>query len=106
MDHAKRQRVRWIKDELREEHLAGAFLVVAATNDQAVNEMATLIGRRNHALVCDASSAERSQIIFGALLDGNDATVAVFTDGTDPARARAVRDRIAQCVSLDNNDND
>ena len=50
---------------------------------------------QSNALVCDASSAERSQVIFGALLEGADVTIAVFTGGRDPARAKRTRDRIA-----------
>jgi siroheme synthase (precorrin-2 oxidase/ferrochelatase) len=38
-------------------------------------------------------------VIFGALLDVEDATVAVFTDGHDPARARRMRDRIGNALS-------
>jgi siroheme synthase-like protein len=92
-------RVRWVESPFREEQLGGAFLVVAATDDEALN--ASIVGRAARAglLTCDASSAERSQVIFGALLDVEDATVAVFTDGHDPARARRMRDRIGNALS-------
>jgi siroheme synthase-like protein len=92
-------RIRWVKDEFRGEHLVGAFLVVAATDDEATN---TTVGRaavERGALVCDASSAERSQLIFGALLEDEDATIAVFTGGRDPAHARRIRDRIARLIA-------
>jgi siroheme synthase (precorrin-2 oxidase/ferrochelatase) len=46
-------------------------------------------------LVCDASSASRSEVIFGALHHGAGVTLAVFTDGRDPSLARNTRDRIA-----------
>ena len=103
-DHADAGRIVWIRDQLREEHLAGAFMVVAATSDHAVNEVATGWAGASGALVCDASSAERSQVIFGALFEDSNETIAVFTDGRDPARARAVRDRIAEVISRDNID--
>ena len=88
-------RIRWVKDSFREEHLGGAFLVVAATDDEAQNAAVVRTAVACGALVCDASSAERSGVIFGALLRQDDVTVAVFTDGRDPARARRMRDRIA-----------
>ena len=50
-------------------------------------------------LTCDASSAERSEFIFGALHRGNGLAVAVFTDGADPSLARNTRDRIAAFLS-------
>ena len=104
--YAEAGRIVWIRDRLREEHLEGAFMVVAATSDHAVNEMASSRASESGALVCDASSAERSQVIFGALFEDRHETVAVFTDGRDPARARAVRDRIAEVMSRDRIDNE
>lgn len=91
--------LRWVKAPFRPEHLAGAFLVVAATDDEALNESVVRAAARGGALVCDASSAERSGVIFGALLQRDELTVAVFTDGRDPARARQARDRIAALLA-------
>jgi siroheme synthase-like protein len=88
-------RVRWLREPFREEHLTGAFLVVAATDDPALNTRITRVAQRRGALACDASSAGDSPVIFGALLERNDATIAVFTDGRAPARARDTRDAIA-----------
>jgi siroheme synthase-like protein len=88
-------RIRWVKQRFREDHLDGAFLVIAATNDQDLNEAIVSRAGERGALVCDASSADRSQVIFAACLETDDVTVAVFTDGRDPALARRTRDRIA-----------
>lgn len=87
--------VRWIPAAFTDAHLAGAFLVVAATDDPALNAGIAEAAERAGALACDASSARSSQVIFGALLHHEGATVAVFTDGRDPAQARDTRDRIA-----------
>ena len=92
-------RVRWIKDSFRQPLLEEAFLVVAATDDEAQNaEIARLAGQSG-VLVCDASSAERSGVIFGALLQNDGVTVAVFSDGRDPVLARCTRDRIAELLA-------
>lgn len=92
-------RIRWVKDSFREEHLGDAFLVVAATDDEDRNAIVVRLAARGGALVCDASSAERSQIIFGAMHRSDEVTVAVFTDGRDPAQARRIRDRIADLLA-------
>jgi len=92
-------RVRWIEDSFREAMLEGAFLVVAATDDEARNAEVARLAGQSGALVCDASSAERSGVIFGALLQNDGATVAVFTDGRDPTEARRTRDRIADLLA-------
>ena len=91
-------RVRWVQESFREEHVGGAFLVVAATDDDALNASVAESAVRKGALACDASSAERSQVIFGALLEDGDVTIAVFTGGRDPSLARQTRDRIADLV--------
>lgn len=91
-------RVRWVEDSFREEHMGSVFLAVAATDDDDRNATVVHAAVRNGALACDASSAERSQVIFGALLEGDDVTIAVFTDGRDPAQARRARDQIAELI--------
>jgi siroheme synthase-like protein len=89
-------RVRWIQDEYREDHLEGAFLAVAATDDESLNARIVEGATCRGILVCDASSADRSKIIFGALHKAEqNVTIAVFTDGRDPAEARRTRDHIA-----------
>jgi len=91
----------WKQEGYREEHLHGAFLAIAATDDEGVNGRVVEGAKRLGILVCDASSGDRSQLIFGALHQGDGVTVAVFSDGEDPARARQTRDRIAAFVSPD-----
>jgi siroheme synthase-like protein len=85
----------WIEDSFREEHLDGTLLAVAATDDDSLNATIVRLGAQGEVLVCDASSAERTEVIFPALHQAEDVTIAVFTDGRDPARARKTRDRIA-----------
>jgi siroheme synthase-like protein len=84
----------WLPEEYHEGLLHGAFLAVAATDDEGLNASLVEAAGRRGILVCDASSAERSQVIFGALHEGEGVTVAVFTDGRDPSLARKTRDRI------------
>ena len=91
--------IRWLQDSFQEDHLRGAFLVVVATDDEALNAAVVRLAVQSGALVCDASSAERSEVIFGALLQWEDVTIAVFTDGRDPAQARRTRDQIANLVA-------
>jgi len=91
-------RVRWVSSSFREKHLRDAFLVVAATDDEALNATVVRHAGGRGALVCDASSADRSAVIFGALLQRDEVTIAVFTGGRDPARARTTRDKIAELL--------
>jgi siroheme synthase-like protein len=99
-DRIDGHRVRWVQAAFHEAHLAGAFLVIAATDDEALNAAVVHAAVQRGALACDASSAERSQIIFGALLESGNVTVAVFTGGRDPAAARRTRDEIAKLLHM------
>lgn len=92
-------RVRWVGERFRAEHLVGAFLVVLATDDAHLNAAAAHIAARQGVLACDASSADGSQLIFGALLQHDGVTVATFTDGRSPGRARRTRDAIAKLLT-------
>jgi len=89
----------WRREGFREDHLHGAFLAVAATDDEGLNARLVDRAKKLGILVCDASSEERSQLIFGALHEGEGIMVSVFTDGEDPSRARKTRDRIAAFLS-------
>ena len=88
-------RLHWKNAEYGENDLDGAFLAVAATDDQELNARIVEDAQERGVLVCDASSASRSEVIFGALHRGEGITLAVFTDGRDPSLARKTRDRIA-----------
>jgi uroporphyrin-III C-methyltransferase/precorrin-2 dehydrogenase/sirohydrochlorin ferrochelatase len=88
-------RMTWLEKTYSPEDVDGALLVVAATDDGSLNAAIAGDAERRGALVCDASSAGRSAVIFPALLETDDVTVAVFTDGRDPKMARDTRDRIA-----------
>ncbi|MFP4623990.1 MAG: NAD(P)-dependent oxidoreductase [Gemmatimonadota bacterium] len=98
-DEVEAGRVEWRQCRFEPEHLEGARLVVVATGDPEVNERVAELARRSGALLCDATAGERSDVIFGALLEEDGLTIATFTDGRDPGRARRTRDQIAEWLS-------
>lgn len=92
-------RISWLKEPFREAHLHGALLAVAATDDEELNARLVEAAAHLGILGCDASAAERSEFIFGALHEGEGITVAVFSDGRDPSLSRRTRDLIAAFLS-------
>lgn len=96
VDLAAAGKIEWSRRTSTSEDLVDAFLVVAATDDPEVNDRVVQEARSRGVLFCDASQAERTQVIFGALHESHGVTLAVFTDGEDPKRARRTRDRIAE----------
>jgi precorrin-2 dehydrogenase/sirohydrochlorin ferrochelatase len=74
---------------------AGHRLVVAAADDVAVNDAVEADAHRHGAWCNRADRDDGGDLAFGAAHHGDGLTVAVWTDGPDPRRAQAVRDRLA-----------
>jgi precorrin-2 dehydrogenase/sirohydrochlorin ferrochelatase len=100
---------RW-RDEGRLEHLArsyrdgdltAAFLVVAATNDEAVNHAVAAEARQRGVLVNVVDDPAYCDFILPAVLRLGDLTVTVSTGGRSPAIARLVRDELAEFLTAE-----
>lgn len=89
----------WRRARFSAEQLDGAFLAVLATDDVELNAAGARMAAERGVLACDASSAEDSQVIFGALLEDADVILAVFTDGRDPGAARRTRDQVGRLLT-------
>lgn len=86
--------VEWTAEPYRAEHLAGAFLAVAAATP-GVNRLVVADARRSGLLVCDAADPTAGDIVFPAVVRRGGLTLAVSTGGTSPALAARLRDRFA-----------
>lgn len=76
--------------------LDGAFLVIAATNDPAVNRTVAAEAAARHLLVAVTDDREQGNVTTPAVLRRGALTIAVSTEGKSPALARTVRDELAQ----------
>jgi uroporphyrin-III C-methyltransferase/precorrin-2 dehydrogenase/sirohydrochlorin ferrochelatase len=74
--------------------LDGAMLVVAATDDVAVNDAVAVAARERGVLVNVVDDGPRCTFIFPAIVDRSPLIVAVGTAGTSPTLARRVRTQI------------
>ncbi|MEO6079353.1 MAG: siroheme synthase CysG [Steroidobacteraceae bacterium] len=74
--------------------LEGALLVIAATDDAAVNDAVARAARERSVLVNVVDDAARSAFIFPAIIDRSPLIVAVGTAGSSPTLARRVRTQI------------
>ncbi|MEO8307255.1 MAG: siroheme synthase CysG [Pseudomonadota bacterium] len=75
-------------------HLDGAALVVAATDDESVNEDVSRAARERGIWVNVVDDAQRSAFIFPAIVDRSPLIVAVGSSGNSPTLARRVRMQI------------
>lgn len=79
--------------------LSDADLVVAATNDQLLNERIVFHARDAGALVCAVDNPHHSDISFPATTNIGDIRLAVYTGGKSPAMARVLCHRMAKTIT-------
>jgi precorrin-2 dehydrogenase/sirohydrochlorin ferrochelatase len=75
-----------------EQDLAGAYLVIAATNDTAVNEVVARASKKAGILVNAATSPNEGTFVMPSVVERGDLLIAISTCGNSPALARKVRE--------------
>ena len=90
----KDNQIIWHKKEFETDDLEGAFLVIAATNNEKVNaHVATFAGASQLVNVVD--NQELSTFHVPAKLTRGDLTISVATNGASPTLAKEIRDELA-----------
>ena len=74
--------------------LKNAFVAIAATDDNEINQRVVVEARRRAVLVNVVDDAENSDFIVPSFLRRGDITIAVSTNGKSPALARKIRSRL------------
>ena len=88
-------RIRWEQRGYRSSDLLGARLACAATNQRAVNAQIALDARQFGLLCNVADRPEEGTFHVPARLQRDELLITVSTAGTNPRRARQLRDQIA-----------
>ncbi len=97
-DRAGLEAVTVIAEPYRPEHLAGARLVFACTDDRAVNARIAADARQAGALVNAADQPDDCDFLMPATLTDGDVILAVGTGGSAPALAGNLRDWLAPAM--------
>jgi siroheme synthase-like protein len=82
----------------QEGDLGGAFLVIAATDDAAVNRAVWSEAERCGCLVNVVDDPLHSNFILPAVVQRGDLSIAVSTGGSSPALARRLREQIETLI--------
>jgi precorrin-2 dehydrogenase / sirohydrochlorin ferrochelatase len=90
--------VEWRRGRYRRSDLEGAFLVIAATSDRAVNERVHRDAEARGMLCNVADVPELCNFILPAVHREGSIAVAVSTGGASPALAKRIRSQIAGLV--------
>ncbi|MDH4163175.1 MAG: bifunctional precorrin-2 dehydrogenase/sirohydrochlorin ferrochelatase [Nitrospirota bacterium] len=89
-------RISWLERAVAESDLEKAFLVIAATDDGAVNERMAQLCRDRGILVNVVTSPAASSFLVPSVVEQGDLLIAISTSGNSPALARKVRERLEQ----------
>jgi len=89
-------RLQWRARHYQPGDLAGAFLVIAATDDEGVQAQVFAEASAANQLINVADVPQRCNFILPALVTRGDLTIAVSTAGKSPALARRIRKQLAE----------
>lgn len=84
-------RVRLKQKTVEPADLDGADLVIAATDEEAVNRWICERCRKLHIPVNDAGNPENGNVLFPGLVEAGDVTIGISTGGNSPAAAAFLR---------------
>ena len=90
--------VRWLRRPYQAGDLRGARLVVAATDDLAVNRKVCAEAQRRRQLVNCAAPPEAGNFIVPAMVRHGAFTIAISTGGASPAAAKALRQKLERSL--------
>ncbi len=88
---AKSRKVRFIGELFKASHLAGKFLVIAATDDKALNARIGSLCRKRKLLVNVVDQPKECNFTVPSIVRRGRLTIAIATDGASPALSKAIR---------------
>ena len=93
---ASQNKLTYISREYRPGDLAGAFLVICATDREEINHQVWQEASANHQLVNVVDDTPRCNFIAPSILRKGDLTIAISTSGKAPALAVRLKERLQE----------
>jgi precorrin-2 dehydrogenase/sirohydrochlorin ferrochelatase len=90
--YMKEGRITYLGREFRKEQIGGAILVIAATDDPALNRLVSTSARDRGILINAVDQPADCTFIVPSVLKRGDLLIAISTSGKSPALARRVRE--------------
>jgi uroporphyrin-III C-methyltransferase/precorrin-2 dehydrogenase/sirohydrochlorin ferrochelatase len=95
---AKKGQMQLSVDSYREDYLEGIDLVIAATDDRALNRRVYNDASRRHLFVNVVDDASLCSFIFPSIVDRAPITIALSTGGNAPVLARLLRGKLESMI--------
>ncbi|MBM7573218.1 NAD(P)-binding protein [Aquibacillus albus] len=90
VDHGQ---IKWLKKNVSSQDLKEAFLIIAATNKEEVNQQ-IVAEAPDYALINAASDAEAGNVQFPIYLQRGKLSIAISTSGASPILAKKIKQKL------------
>ena len=87
----RQKQIRWRRGRFRSSDLNGVQVVVAATDDQAVNELASRLAKRKGVLINVVDQPALCSFIFPSVVRRGKLVIAISTGGVSPGLSKWIR---------------
>ncbi len=88
------KKIKYVQTNYEQNQLAGACLVIAATDDHAVNEAVSVAAKACNIPVNVVDASELCTFTMGSIIDRSPVVIAVSSEGNAPVLARYIRTKI------------
>ena len=95
---ATAKKIKIIRDSYHKKYLTDVDIVIAATNDKALNQNIANDTTLVHKIVNSVDDVSNSNFIFGASIKKNDVIISVSTSGVSPVLARLIKQKLNQIL--------
>lgn len=91
---AAENKILWLAEEFRAEHIRTVFLIIAASSDQALNRRVFQLAESCQKPVNVVDDRDYCSFIFPSIINRNPIQIAVSSSGSAPVLARLLRERL------------
>lgn len=91
---AAENKILWLAEEFRAEHIRTVFLIIAASSDQALNQRVFQLAESCQKPVNVVDDRDYCSFIFPSIINRNPIQIAVSSSGSAPVLARLLREKL------------
>nr|VUD34660.1 siroheme synthase [Raoultella sp. NCTC 9187] len=92
-EQVERQEIAWRAQEFQEQQIDDVFLVIAATEDDALNQRVSAAANARFRLVNVVDNQPLCSVVFPSIVDRSPLLVAIFSGGSAPVLSRLIREK-------------
>lgn len=93
-DLVTEKKIKYVTENFAENQLQGACLVIAATDDETVNEAVSIAAKAQNIPVNVVDAPDLCTFTMGSIIDRSPVVIAVSSEGNAPVLARYIRTKI------------